>query len=296
MGTDFWWIFDALMIIILAAIVYSNARRGITKVLVMGIGYVLATMAAVFVSAPASEVIYEKVAMDSDIAAFQRVNRKVRLVEMLSGVIDKQHLGFVADRTSVREILAGERNAEFVQQLYDYVNREYGEKAMTEETFETLIKSALIQYYGGLLGEELPEYVRLNFEQKFTEDNRLMPELITKLFAPAPERYLEETYAQKPTQQVLQIFVYLILFSIVMVITAIISASLENKLFLNTTYSSERIFGGVIGLVEAISVIIMLTMLVRLVVMLGGGDLLCFNDATIERTKLFRYIYNFMGA
>ena len=45
-----------------------------------------------------------------------------------------------------------------------------------------------------------------------------------------------------------------------------------------------------------LSAIIMLTMLVRLVVMLGGGDLLCFNDATIERTKLFRYIYNFMGA
>ena len=292
METGFWWIFDAMVIIAGIFIIYSNARRGVQKVLVMGIGYVIATVCAMFVSVPASEVVYEKVALQSDIAAIQRANKKVRLVELISGVIDQQQLGFVADRTDVREILTGENNREFVHALYQYVNHRYRDQVpFTEEHFSVMLQNAVVNYYGGLLGEELPEYVRLNFTNRVEEEPTLMPELVIRLFATGPEKYIEETYSKEPTQHVLQVFVFLILFSVIMVITAIISASLENKLFFNNSYTADHVYGGLIGVIEAFAVILLLTMLVRMVVMLGGGDLLCFNEPTIAQTKIFRYIY-----
>ena len=292
METGFWGIFDAMVIIAGIFIIYSNARRGVQKVLVMGIGYVIATVCAMFVSVPASEVVYEKVALQSDIAAIQRANKKVRLVELISGVIDQQQLGFVADRTDVREILTGENNREFVHALYQYVNHRYRDQVpFTEEHFSVMLQNAVVNYYGGLLGEELPEYVRLNFTNRVEEEPTLMPELVIRLFATGPEKYIEETYSKEPTQHVLQVFVFLILFSVIMVITAIISASLENKLFFNNSYTADHVYGGLIGVIEAFAVILLLTMLVRMVVMLGGGDLLCFNEPTIAQTKIFRYIY-----
>ena len=38
--------------------------------------------------------------------------------------------------------------------------------------------------------------------------------------------------------------------------------------------------------------LILLTLLVRLLVMLGGGDLLCFNEPTIRASKIFSFLYN----
>lgn len=292
METEFWWIFDALVVIAAIFIIYSNAKRGVQKVLVMGIGYIIATLCAMFISVPASQVVYEKVALQSDLAAIQRANKKVRLVELISGVIDQQQFGFVADRTDVREILTGENNREFVHGLYQYVNKRYhAQVPMTEEQFTVVVQEAVVNYYGELLGEELPEYVRLNFTDKVTEDPALMPELVVRLFNAGPEEYIEETYSKQPTQRVLQVFVFLILFSVLMVITAIISATLENRLFFNNTYFADHLYGGLIGVIEAFSIILMLTMLVRMIVMLGGGDLLCFNEPTIRATRIFRFFY-----
>lgn len=292
METDFWWIFDAMIIIVGVYIIYSNAKRGISKVLVMGIGYIIATVAALFISVPASQVVYEKVALQSDLAAIQRANKRVRLVETLSRVIDQQQLGFVADRSDMRELLTAENNTHFVHSMYQYMNKRYGETAMDEERFYTIVQEAVVDYYGDILGEELPEYVRLNFVEKVNSDPALLEELVPRLFTVSPEEYIEETYSKEPTQRMLQVFVYLILFSIIMVVTAIISATLENSIFINVTYFKEHLYGGLVGCIEAFAVLVMLTMLIRMVVMLGGGELLCFNEPTIHATKIFRFLYD----
>ena len=97
---------------------------------------------------------------------------------------------------------------------------------------------------------------------------------------------LEQLFASAPTTQVLQIFIYLIIFSVVMVIVAFISAVLQNRLFFNI-----HSVGALIGVLEAVAMLVLLTLIVRLVVLLTGEKFLFFNEATIAESKLFSFLY-----
>ena len=54
--------------------------------------------------------------------------------------------------------------------------------------------------------------------------------------------------------------------------------------------------GAVLGILESCAMIILLTMAVRLLVQLGGGEFFCFNDEAIEKTMVFRTLYNSLGS
>lgn len=51
--------------------------------------------------------------------------------------------------------------------------------------------------------------------------------------------------------------------------------------------------GGVVGFAEGTVVVFIVCLAVRLIISLAGKDTVFFNEATIEQTFLFRYIYNF---
>lgn len=295
MNTQFWWIFDALVAIIAVIVIYSNAKRGITKVLVVGIGYIIATIAASLVCVPAASAVYASVAAGSDLAALERVGKQVSISDIYGDIIDGENLGFNADRNVIKAYMQNSTPDVYTQDIYRYMNRRNGDVVMELDEFQGMLRTQLTERYGAALSEEVPEYVRMNFEKKMTADPEAYTELMSRLSSGHAAEYVEETYAKEPTLQVLQIFCYLILFSILMVIAAVLSATLENKIFFNNTMRKERILGGMMGLLEALALLILMTMIVRLIVMLSGGDALCFNEPTIAKSKVFNYFYSYVN-
>ena len=46
MDTSFWWIIDAALVLLFVYVIFSNGKRGFTKVVIFCAGYIIATLAA----------------------------------------------------------------------------------------------------------------------------------------------------------------------------------------------------------------------------------------------------------
>ena len=160
-----------------------------------------------------------------------------------------------------------------------------------------MLRDAFLESYGNELDERLPRYVRMYFDKQIRANPKFMVDLITVFYdnTVLPDEkadVLEKQIAAQPTTEVLQIFIYLILFSVVMVIVALISAIMQNRIFFNIQNSTDHAVGALIGVIEAGVMLVLFTLITRLLVLLMGGHFLFFNEPTIEETKLFSFFYD----
>ena len=297
MSTFFWWFFDALVIIICIFVLYSNGKRGVTKVLLLGIGYFVAALTASLVSTAMAPVLYDGMTESTTVTAIEHVHKHYDMAAGIAAKVNMQNYGFTIDKGTVREYLENENSDRFIGRLYTGLKKKNeGVEIMSVDQIRLMVYDAVREGYGKQLEDDLPAYVRAHFEDASTADPNVIRELITLLNDPnkgtEAVEYAEDQFAKEPTLELLQIFSYLIIFSIVMVVAAVIAALMENKFFFNNTRVKERILGALVGVIEAVTVLMLLTLVVRMLVMLGGGELLCFNEPTIQESVIFRHFYN----
>ena len=297
MSSVLWWIFDALVILTAVYVIYSNGKRGFTKVLILCIGYILTTLLASVVAGVAAPVLYESIARDNNIAGFESVDHHLDFVKVFTKAMEEKKYGIHIDQSRVREYLTGEDRGEFDSNLYHYANLLSGTPVSSKAEFQKTMLDAFVAAYGYALNDRLPRYVQMNMRFLVEEDPQLMRDTISdfynpKLTAHQKAEAAEERFARKPTAEVLQIFVYFIVFSVIMIIVAIFSALLQRRIFFNIREGTDHAVGAIFGLLEAGAMIIVLTLLVRLIILLSGGQYRLFSPATIEKTKVFSFFYH----
>ena len=296
MNSGLWWLFDGIVVILAGYVLFSNAKRGATKVLVMAIGYVVATLLASFLSSAAAPTLYKSVARRTNLTAFETVNSHVDLTKAFTDSLTEHQFGFVVDPAMVREALSSDGKESFELLLYHYANESSGSEVCPKDEFYQIMRDTFLEAYDKELGDRLPKYVRQNFIKQISENSAVMRSIVKELYNPRHSEkqhaeLMEDLFSKDPSTEVLQIFVYLIIFSVLMVIAAVISAMLQNRIFLNLRNSSERLLGGVLGVLEASAMVILLTLIIRLIVMLSGDELRVINNETIIHSKVFSFFY-----
>jgi hypothetical protein len=103
---------------------------------------------------------------------------------------------------------------------------------------------------------------------------------------------LEENYLHPAYQPLVRMGVFLLLETVVLIIFGIISSmagNLEEQMHIRR---GNHLLAIPVGLVEAACVLIMLTVAVKLLICLTDSQMILFNEATVERSKLFRLLYD----
>ena len=300
MVSHFGWIFDVCLIAIIVLVIRSNAKRGATKVVILSVGYIVSSLAASLIASAGAESVYRSVAQRNTVSAIEAVNEKVDLISAFKETIDSGKYGFSSDPQEISKILYSEDRDHFDSLLYDYAFAHGGATVGHKTEFMNRLRDSFIQAYGEAMDKKLPAYVRSKFETAVLDDSDVMRKIVTaqfdqRLSVREKATRIEVLFAQKPTIEVMRMFVYLILFSILMILAAVIAAIAENRLFLNLTKARERFFGGVLGLLEVVAMIVLFTIVVRLLVLIGGGEILCFSEEAIRNSFLFRMIYDNMN-
>ncbi|MBR3446566.1 MAG: hypothetical protein IKH27_02005 [Oscillospiraceae bacterium] len=290
------WILDILVVLIVGYVIYSNAKRGFSKVLAFGIGYLVMTVLASVVAAAAAPAFYDGVARDSNINALKTANAHIKFERVYADLINVQNYGFTATEKGVERVLKNYDGGPFDDRLYQYVLSNTVDAGVKREQFRTLVLNTFIESYGKELGERVPEYVIASFESNAKEDPEIPREIMrtyydTRKSDDARAELIEKKFSESATTEVLQIFMYLILFSVFMVLAALIATMLQDKIFFNITRGAEKVMGGMIGLLEAGSLLVLLTLIVRLIVVLGAGKFMFFNDDELNNTFIFSFLY-----
>ena len=293
---QFWWIFDALVVLIAVWVIFSNGRRGVNKVLVLSIGYLIATVAASFGATIAAPVMYELYARDSNLAAIQEVNKEFDTAKCFCEALDEQHYGTEIEQGRIQALLLPPNTDDFDQNIFAYINEKCGGEVATPMAFKKVLSDAFMEDYGKTLGEKLPYYAEVNFKDAMSKDPALIHTMLTEFYSIAATdkdkaEFVEDRFVKESTVQIFTIFIYLVIFSVIMVIAAVIAKGVQYSLFINISAAKDHLYGAVLGLIEAAVMLILLTLFVRLLVLLFGGRLLCFNEETIYASRIFKYLY-----
>lgn len=293
----FWWVFDALLVIVIAWVVFANARKGMTKVLVMCIGYIVATLAASVLSAVAAPTMYEVFVQESNINAIVQVNKEVDITECLCEILKDQNYGIEIEQGRIQTFLLPPDTDKFDQNIYNYVNAKCGYQVSSLMDFKKMLTNEFAERYGEALGNHLPYYAEVNFRRQMTSDPATIHTMFTEFYSMYSTEldnaaYVQETFVKDTTIHLFQMFTYVVIFSVVMVFAALFSKLLQYSLIFNVKKTTDHLLGAVIGIIEAAVMVLLMTLVIRLIVVLCGGELMCFNEETIQATRVFKYLYN----
>ncbi len=296
MSASAWWLYDILVLGVFIYVIISNARRGLAKVLVLSIGYAVVTIAAGVLASVGAPNLYHSVAADTNITNFETANKHMDFAKLFSDCVRNGNYGAALDDEELKRRIKNARNRDFTESLYEYVCKAAKSDSIDETEFRSSLMNVFIREYGEELDERLPHYVRMNFENKVRANPSLMNQTIADIYDPSKNmtdcaEIEEALFGEETTIEVLRIFLYLILFSVMMVVVALIGAMTQKSIFINISKKADHAIGGLIGIFEAGAMLILLTLLIRLIILLSGGGGRYFNENEINASIIFSFLY-----
>lgn len=90
----------------------------------------------------------------------------------------------------------------------------------------------------------------------------------------------------------LKIIVFLILFALVLLILSIIASVTKLVNLIPVAGTANRIIGAVLGIAEGVIVMIIICIVMKFLITVCGNSLVFINEPTIEKTFIFRFLYD----
>lgn len=298
MGSQFWWIYDILVIVILIATVVSNAKRGFQKNFLIIIGYTISSIVAALTSGIMAETVYTSVMRGSNLEGFEECIRTYDAAQAFYDVINEQEYGATLDLKTVEAYLLPD-NDDYEDKLYAYVKNSARYQFSTKTAFSNLLRDEFLESFGGLMKKELPLYAYKSMYADIMEDGTLYQTSVQLICGDdsvhSIAEYLEDTFVREEAIHTAHLFLFLAIFLFCMCIFALVANILQKSVYLNIHAHTDHLAGGFLGLVEAVVFLCLLTVFIRLVVDASDMDTVLFNDVTIQSTRIFRHLYDRIG-
>lgn len=287
---------------VVLVMIFLGAKRGFAKTITVLIGFIVSIVIGAVASGSVSGFIYENAVKQGNVNHIEEGLSKNDVVQKTKSYIEGLGYNVKVKESKLKEIFS--KGGDVRDPLYTYLNNINGRTVDEREVFYQKITEGFADIMDSILSEKVSDYAGevtadqiLSKPAAFgdalkaivTEDNE---ETETHKEAAA---YIEEHYTGAASREMIKLMTSVII-SLVMVI---ISLMVVHKYNGSGTggYSgelSDRIIGAATGIAVGAAVIYILTMAVRLLVIFGSDEMLLFNSDTIDKTFVFRHIYNFI--
>lgn len=290
MGTNFWWIYDIVSVAVVILSIYSCAKKGFSKIIVLVIGCVASIFLASFVSQKSSQFIYDKFIKKTSIEAVEEALEKYDPAISVREVIEDQNYGAVLEDGRVKKILESDDS---IERLYEYTNQAAGDVVDTHENFKNMLTAGFTELFSKQLGAKLPPYVTHELTEKLISNETLFIET-TEMLLKSPDdvpEYIEENYIRKPALRLIKAFVFIISYFIFMTLIRTVIYKTFRFGLLNGYDRLDKIAGGLLGVVQAGILLIITAVLVKIMIHVAESDGSFISYEAVEKTKFFRYVF-----
>ncbi|WP_415934490.1 CvpA family protein [Ruminococcus champanellensis] len=299
MGSQFWWFYDILAVALTLFIIYLNAKRGFKKNFLIIIGYVLSVVVTSVTSAMLAEPVYTGLIRESNLYAFDQVLSDYDGTAVIQNALDKQEYGAKFDEKKI-DIYLSPAKADFEDELYRYVNQTCDYTVTTPTEFRNILRGAFIESFGSLMAKQMPLYARLSLEDKLADNDTLYVETMQHIYGETGSMrqitaYLEDTYVKDDCIRIINSFLFVAIFCCLMSLIAVLAKKLESRIYFNIYPVVDHIAGGLLGILEALMLLCLLCIFLRLLFVTASDTMLVLNEETILKSRLFRYIYQLSG-
>lgn len=299
MGSQFWWFYDILAVALTLFIIYLNAKRGFKKNFLIIIGYVLSVVVTSVTSAMLAEPVYTGLIRESNLYAFDQVLSDYDGTAVIQNALDKQEYGAKFDEKKI-DIYLSPAKADFEDELYRYVNQTCDYTVTTPTEFRNILRGAFIESFGSLMAKQMPLYARLSLEDKLADNDTLYVETMQHIYGETGSMrqitaYLEDTYVKDDCIRIINSFLFVSIFCCLMSLIAVLAKKLESRIYFNIYPVVDHTAGGLLGILEALMLLCLLCIFLRLLFVTASDTMLVLNEETILKSRLFRYIYQLSG-
>ena len=299
MGRQFWWFYDILAVALTLFIIYLNAKRGFKKNFLIIIGYVLSVVVTSVTSAMLAEPVYTGLIRESNLYAFDQVLSDYDGTAVIQNALDKQEYGAKFDEKKI-DIYLSPAKADFEDELYRYVNQTCDYTVTTPTEFRNILRGAFIESFGSLMAKQMPLYARLSLEDKLADNDTLYVETMQHIYGETGSMrqitaYLEDTYVKDDCIRIINSFLFVAIFCCLMSLIAVLAKKLESRIYFNIYPVVDHTAGGLLGILEALMLLCLLCIFLRLLFVTASDTMLVLNEETILKSRLFRYIYQLSG-
>lgn len=293
MGPNFWWVLDVIAVVALVLCILRCSRKGFSKMIVTAIGCVISLTAAWFVSKGSAGFIYDNFFKKGNIEAVETAIEDYKPEEVVKTIIESNELSGILNTETIKSILSGSNS---LNMLYEYANSEASNILGTLENFKKEIINEFANAFAAQIGTGLPPYVAEEIVSHIENNEQLFISTIDMLLTDRdnmPE-FIEKNYIRTPAKMIISSSVFLIVFFVLMTIILIVASRSPDFGLLNGYDRLDRFAGGLMGVVEGITVIMIIAVGLKLMINISENEGSFISMKTVENTKIFRHFYKFL--
>lgn len=283
----FYQFYDILVIAVTAVIMYVSVKNGISKTFPLIIGYALSFFIAFGFSGKSADYIYREFFKEKNVEGICRNISGIDFSRQYKAYIDTLGYDFTADSRRLEQIFReGDNITEKAFQYFNSLEADFDDEKSFQEKFRRGYQTVLFDALEYDIPSSEPEYSDLTQEQ-FDESIKMMYNDDIMLNA----LYIEENFTGIYTVSLIRTVSLIIIAVAFMAVFGIFSDRfiIPHIKSFGITDHTLGIISGLTG--TAVSMII-ISGLVVILLNTGNGEMILFNTQTIEKTRIFRHIYN----
>ncbi len=291
MASELFWFFDALALGILLVAMYFGGRRGLMKSVVTVVLTVAVIVVSWFGAEIASPIIYDNLLKDKIVAGLDNTTESADPAQTTHDAINDADLGVEIPDSEITRLLGidGDFFANLTAELKKNGASDDAEKIQTEMK-ESVTEKMLTTLLDGWAAPETVADI-LETLQGTTDSINGVLDVFISGDKSATAQVFEETVLGPAIKGILRVLIFVLLLIVLKLITNPIAGLFKFVNEIPIIGPVNKLFGGVLGIVEGAVIVIIVALLVRLTVFLSEGSLMFLNIDTIDKTYIFKYFY-----
>jgi len=297
MGEQFWWFYDLIVVAAVAASMYISGGKGAMKAFSTFIAYLVAIVMGLSISASVSESLASHSIRSSNAKKINTTLENYKFSDKVAEYIGSMEYNINVESGQLTKIYKGTKN--YDDEIFKLVNNRTSRKIPdSKEVFAEKLHEGYARIIKSIVAEELSKYASevaykeaVDNPEFFDEFVRLMTE--KEDLRPAAD-FIAENYVQPAYRTVTWLIVFLIIFVLLLV-----AMLLTVNYVIGNAYHEQQLIshigGALIGIPKGLILSFAAAVLVRLFVVMGSDEMLFFNFKAVDKTYLFKYLYNYVA-
>ncbi len=293
MGVQFWWFYDVIAVAAVLVCMFVTIKRGIMKAAVSLVGFAIALGVAFSLSSSLAGSLYTKVIRNSNVKKLDQSLTEGRYMDELENYLENLGYNIDIDGSQLKKICFTGENVD--ENIYKYVNNINSRKVEEEGIFMNKLHEGYASSLHGFITKQLSEY-SAEYAAREIESSPAKFYGFLKLLSdddnlrPAAE-YIVDNYLAAPYTSEIKLIVFIVAAIFLMLITIFIETAAGKNSQMEPSIVTHAM-SGIIGFFKGAVIVFVIAVMVRLYVVLGSNKMLFFNHDAIDKTYVFKYIYN----
>lgn len=286
-----WWLYDLTAAAVLVLCIWGGWRRGLIGSVAGLLGYGAAALLAGVLAQPAASYVYDQWLEEPCVFVLEQKMEAYHLADTIQQTLG--NYGIQLDNAALQQIANHPDNA--ADQLYAAVSQETGlPEEMLKQGLSGSIDSAASQMFTGM-----PEWMtQAILPKQDTEQlqNRAVQSAALVLSSNTHDAaaQLTKLYIRPVLIQLIKTFTFSVLFLLISVLIQGIIKGLYALRQTDDGHLTDQTIGAAVGVVQAIFLLVLMGKLTVWIVQHGDNQIAFFQEAAIQKTVFFRYLYEWI--